>query len=87
MWSPIGDQTNSFLSGDHKGKILCLGWKFPMIEEIPVDLFWNASSFQEMEPEVVANYLKFVNRAAKSVYLLEVMGGKEVASKKETVGY
>lgn len=75
-------QMDSF-SGEHKGKIFMFGnWKFPMIEEIPVDLFWNASSFQEMEPEVVANYLKFVNRSAKSVYLLEVMGGKEVASKK-----
>lgn len=64
-----------------KGKIYIFGnWKFPIIENLNIDLFWNAASFQEMEPDVVANYLKYVNTQAKYVYLYERMDGKELAS-------
>ncbi len=66
-----------------KGKIFIFGnWKFPIIEEVLIDLFWNSASFQEMEPEIVANYLKYINIQANAVYLLESMGGKEIASSK-----
>jgi len=61
-------------------------WKFPGIQSISVDLFWNAASFQEMEPNVVENYLRFVRVAAKEVFLQEKMGGKEVAQKSGQVG-
>ena len=64
-----------------KGKIFIFGnWKFPLIEKVNVGLFWNAASFQEMEPDVVSNYLEFVNAQAKYVYLFEKMDGKELAS-------
>jgi len=70
-----------------KGKIYIFGnWKFPLIENIHVDLFWNAASFQEMEPEVVSNYLKFVNTQSKYSYLFEKMDGKELASENQGRG-
>lgn len=66
-----------------KDKIFIFGnWKFPIIENEQIDLFWNAASFQEMEPDIVGNYLKFINKQTKSVYLMEAMEGKEIASKK-----
>ena len=61
-------------------------WKFPLIASSGVDLFWNAASFQEMEPEVVANYLRFVAASAAAVYLQQIMSGKEVATAPGTVG-
>ncbi len=62
------------------GRIFIFGnWKFPIIGQLRADLFWNSASFQEMEPDVVANYLKYINTQARAVYLREVMGGKEVA--------
>lgn len=65
------------------GKIFIWGnWKFPILEQVQIDLFWNSASFQEMEPDVVANYLKYVNNQAKRVFLMEVMGGQKVAKKR-----
>lgn len=62
------------------GRIILAGsWRFPDVDAIRPDLFWNAASFQEMEPAVVANYLAFVGRSAGAVYLHEMMSGKEVA--------
>ena len=55
--------------------------QFPLIANIPIDLFWNCASFQEMEPAVVANYLRYVNRAAAAVYLNQKMDGKKIAGK------
>lgn len=70
-----------------KGKIFIFGnWKFPLIEKIRVDLFWNAASFQEMEPDVVLNYLRYMNEKADAVFLQETMQGKEVARKKGAHG-
>jgi putative sugar O-methyltransferase len=58
------------------GKIYMLGnWQFPIIERLKLDLFWNAASFQEMEPDVVQNYLKTVDRTCQYVFLLEAMAG------------
>ena len=60
-------------------KILIFGnWQFPLLENVKIDLFWNASSFQEMEPDIVGNYLHYVNSQADSVYLQELMGGSHV---------
>ncbi len=70
-----------------EGKIYFFGsWQFPMIEEFKFDLFFNLTSFQEMEPHVVANYLRFVNGNAKYVYLHSKMDGKEVAVKEGEFG-
>ncbi len=69
------------------GKIYLFGsWQFPMIEKFRFDLFFNLTSFQEMEPFVVANYLKFVNGNAQYVYLHSKMDGKEVAVKEGEFG-
>jgi putative sugar O-methyltransferase len=47
----------------YAGKIILLpSWKFPEWSKIKVDLFWNSASFQEMEPNVVKNYLSLVLR-------------------------
>jgi putative sugar O-methyltransferase len=64
------------LDGIRPGKIHFFGsWQFPMIAQIPVDLFWNARSLGETEPEVVANYLSFVARSSRFVYLNQLLGG------------
>ncbi|EMO77948.1 sugar O-methyltransferase domain protein [Leptospira kirschneri str. 200801925] len=66
-----------------KGKVLFFGnWRFPILKNMKIDLFWNAASFQEMEPDVVSNYLSIVNESAKAVFLQQTMGGKEEATKK-----
>ena len=44
-----------------QGKIVLLPtWKMPKWEKIKIDIFWNSASFQEMEPDVVKNYLRHV---------------------------
>jgi len=69
------------------GKIFMLGsWKFPLLNRAKIDLFWNAASFQEMEPDVVANYLSPINQRANAVFLHEVMHGKEVARRRGQSG-
>jgi len=68
----------------HEGKIFIFGnWKLPELVNLKYDLFWNSASFQEMEPEVVLNYLKFVNQQTnKFVFLHEKMEGQVKAAKK-----
>lgn len=56
-------------------------WQIPEIDNLKCDLFWNSSSFQEMEPNIVLNYLKFVNKCSKFVFLKEVMGGQRITKK------
>ena len=52
------------------------------IENLSYDFFFNASSFQEMEPENVSNYLKYVNRQTKKyVFISAATRGKELAPK------
>lgn len=64
------------------GKIHLLGsWSFEILRDLPVDLFWNGASFQEMEPNVVANYLDVVDGCAEHVFIEAVMDGKERAAK------
>lgn len=46
-----------------KGKIVVLpSWKMPEWSGCRTDIFCNISSFPEMEPDVVANYLELVKR-------------------------
>ncbi|MBL7838216.1 MAG: putative sugar O-methyltransferase [Bacteroidetes bacterium] len=69
------------------GKIYTFGsWQFPLLENFKFDLFFNLTSFQEMEPHVVANYIRFINGNAQYVYLHEKMDGKEVARKQGEFG-
>lgn len=65
------------LSQLEKGKVHFFGnWQMPLLQGFNFDVFWNAASFGEMEPEVVANYLSFV-RGARYSYLLQATHGKE----------
>jgi putative sugar O-methyltransferase len=43
-------------------------------------LFWNAASFGEMEPDVVANYAGHVSRFASSMFLMQFFHGKQLGS-------
>lgn len=51
-------------------------WKLPLISGLDVDLFWNAASFQEMEPHVVRNYLEIVAPTSEWIFLQELFSGK-----------
>lgn len=63
-----------------RGKITIFGaWKAPLLQGQKFDLLWNAASFQEMEPDVVANYLR-LSEGARQVYLMQTMGGQSQAS-------
>ena len=65
-----------------KGKIFIFGnWKIPELANLNCDLFWNSGSFQEMEPHVVLNYLKYVNQqTVKYATLTELMTGMKKAN-------
>lgn len=67
-----------------KGKIFFLGnWKISTLENLDCDGFWNSASLQEMEPDIVSNYLKYVNsKTSKFVFLHETMGGQTLAKEK-----
>ena len=70
-----------------KGKIFIFGnWKFPILENVTIDLSWSSASFQEMEPHIVANYLKYINAQSNAVFLCQLMGGKRPTSKKGNHG-
>lgn len=58
------------------GKIYMFGaHKFPLLRNVKADLFWNSASLQEMEPSVVANYLRYVGKGTQNVYLRELLTG------------
>jgi len=62
-----------------KGKIHMFGnWQFPLLKDFSFDIFWNAASFGEMEPNIVSNYLSFIQ--SESIYLLQARKGKESSS-------
>lgn len=66
-----------------KGSIHFFGnWQFPLLKEFKFDLFWNAASFGEMEPEVVKNYLNHVTGNCTWIYLLQSRHGKSRVEKK-----
>lgn len=61
-----------------KGKVNMLGnWQMPLLKNFSFDVFWNAASFGEMEPEIVKNYLSYILDGCKSIYLLQAREGKE----------
>jgi len=63
-----------------KGCVHFLGnWQFPLLKNFKFDVFWNAASFGEMEPEVVKHYLSYIKDQADWVYLLQARHGKETA--------
>ncbi|MFN9110537.1 MAG: putative sugar O-methyltransferase [Bacteroidota bacterium] len=69
------------------GKMYFFGaWQFPILKDFSYDLFMNLTSFQEMEPDIVANYIGFINGNSQYVYLHEQMAGKEVAQNKGDFG-
>jgi len=76
------------LPENQEGKIFIFGnWKISEIVNLKCDLFWNSASFQEMEPEVVLNYLKFTNaQTEKFVFLQERMRGDPLAKEKGKTG-
>jgi putative sugar O-methyltransferase len=66
------------LSRVEPGRITVLpNWKMPLLADWPHDLFWNAASFGEMEPEVVSSYIRDFAAAPAAVYLQQAVGGKE----------
>ncbi|WP_317168245.1 putative sugar O-methyltransferase [Pontibacter pamirensis] len=61
-----------------KGKVHLLGnWQFPLLKTFPFHLFWNAASFGEMEPDIVQNYLSYIQDSCRYIYLLQARNGKE----------
>jgi len=66
---------------DREGKIFIFGNSMISKINFNYDLFLNASSFQEMEPDVVENYLKYVNKQANCAFLFEATKGKEIVKK------
>jgi putative sugar O-methyltransferase len=70
------------LSELKKGGIHFFGnWQFPLLRDFKFDLFWNAASFGEMEPDIVQNYLRFINGNVNWVYLFQARHGKETVGK------
>ena len=60
-------------------------WDFAELEVSRNSLFWNAASFQEMEPDVVSNYLATVRKSGVgSVYLMEIMAGVQSGVERPT---
>ena len=66
------------LSSLKKGGIYMFGnWQFPILKNFKFDVFWNAASFGEMEPNIVANYLDYVKGNCAGLYLMQARNGKE----------
>jgi putative sugar O-methyltransferase len=67
---------------NHNGSIFIFGnWKLPELSELKYDLFWNSASFQEMEPNVVLNYLRYANQQTnRFAFLNECMDGVTLAA-------
>ncbi len=64
------------------GKVHFFGnWQFPLLRDTQTDVFWNAASFGEMEPDVVQNYLDHIADQARWIYLLQAREGKETSGK------
>lgn len=68
---------NGTIPSKIKGKILILPtWRMPDWSATKINIFWNSASFQEMEPDVVLNYLKLVkNMSPEWIYINALPGG------------
>ncbi|HET6460176.1 MAG TPA: putative sugar O-methyltransferase [Syntrophales bacterium] len=73
---------------DIEGKIVILPtWKIPDWAETKIDIFWNSASFQEMEPDVVENYLSYVKSMNPEwIYINAVPWGKSWGEWKPGMG-
>ena len=61
-----------------KGKVHMFGnWQFPLLKDFKFDIFWNAASFGEMEPNIVKNYLSYILEGCQAIFLLQARHGKE----------
>ena len=73
------------LRKNYKAIVLC-PWQLPIVAG-QIDLFVNYISFQEMEPDVVANYLDHVQRLCPRYILLRnLREGKQVAKDSGSLG-
>ena len=73
------------IENSYKSAVL-MPWQIPVIRG-KVDLFVNFFSFQEMEPDVVENYAKFVDRCEPDYLLLRNQrGGQRIAKRPGKVG-
>lgn len=75
----------SNLSSLYKGAVIC-PWQLPEVTG-ELDLFINFISFQEMEPDIVKNYLEHVSRLnCKYVLLRNLKEGKQLAKNGNQAG-
>lgn len=74
-----------------RGKIIVLPPnKMPEWANIKVDLFWNSACFQEMEPDIVRNYLNLVKQMRTEIIYINALpsgnywgnGKKDVVARK-----
>lgn len=73
------------LKGKYSAVVLC-PWQLPKLKG-QFDLFANFMSFQEMEPDVVANYISLVKPlVAKNVLVRNHAIGKKLAKKSGDIG-
>ena len=72
-----GAPIDSAVPPDLRGRIIIEpSWRFPAWRRTSIDVFWNSASFQEMEPDVVANYLEGVAAMAPGhVHINALPGG------------
>lgn len=81
----LPDLSLNTLSELYDGAVLC-PWQLPEVSG-ELDLFVNFISFQEMEPDIVANYLEHVARLeCKYVLLRNLKEGKQLATEGSHVG-
>ncbi|MCL1066580.1 putative sugar O-methyltransferase [Shewanella olleyana] len=79
------DLSLSHLASQYKGAVMC-PWQLPSVTG-ELDLFINFISFQEMEPDIVENYLKHVSRLkSKYVLLRNLREGKQLATNGNQAG-
>lgn len=69
----------------YRACVLC-PWQLPKVKG-SFELFVNASSFQEMEPEVLDNYISYINKLVTGHLLLKnSVVGKRPATNENDVG-
>jgi putative sugar O-methyltransferase len=71
-------QMDTISANQLENKILAIPpWMLKEIK-VPIDLVWNSASFQEMEKDVVINYLSFVCRLTGAIFICSLLDGQEV---------
>ncbi len=73
----------SITSSDINGKILVIPpWMLPSLD-LKFDLFWNSASFQEMEKNVVDNYLSYICKNSKNIFINSMIEGHKKGAGKQ----